>query len=290
MAKSLNVIWLLSAHSLEDPFCLMEVCAAVRQGTPVLPVRLTGVGIKALGVPLWPIARTATLPTTKNKNKESPCIPAIDNGVDDAGTVAQETKTLGPSRSDGEYGGGGGGGGGMGKRQQRLRRRAIDAFYAQLSHGMPKAVQEELHRNRFLIRDVVAAVRASFEIGITGAAGAATTQSRDTAGAPTREQEKTVFTLSPPPLFDLAARPAEHDEMLDELVGVGRRKAGITAVGDEEGPGGMSWNWERLPETAEQAGRVRGTEAVPWRKDTEVSELIREENAEADDLASEDSV
>lgn len=287
VAQSLNVVWLISNGSLEDPLCLMEVCAAVRQGTPVLPVRLAGVGMRPLNLPIWgyPIAakppRSAAGATVDPKSSSnSTCLTADslpndnDNGrdasgeheqaaagADEASITAIETK----------------------ERASRLRRRAADGFYAQLAHRLPKPVQVELHRNNFLVKDVIAAVRACFESaeetgGGTGYASAAATGTKPNGANP--------------PTFDLSAQPVDHEEVLTTVVGANRRRTG------EEGAAGAagrekrkelssSWNWEQIPRTAPLAGRARVNDAVPWRTEEETSEMIRMEDAEADDLAGE---
>ena len=58
--RSLNVVWLLSAGSLDDPVCFMEACNAVRHSLPVFPVRLTGKGIHSLVVDFTVVAKVLT--------------------------------------------------------------------------------------------------------------------------------------------------------------------------------------------------------------------------------------
>lgn len=301
VAQSLNMVWLISAGSFEDPFCLMEVCAAVRQGTPVLPVRLAGAGMRPLNLPIWAYSievkpSRSGAPTSSNLTASS---------ADDTTVVADANTKNGPGNLENSSNRKGGGGSSGGEHQmaatggnegntaiefrergRRLRRRAVDGFYAQLAQRLPKQVQAELHRNRFLVKDVIAAVRSCFEgtgeseTGDKGQAGAGAAGTRTKAGAK-------------PPVFDISDQPAEHDMLLTALVGVSRRKTGKADVedvvnrekGTESAP--SSWNWEQVPRSAPLAGRARLTDAVPWRTDEEVSEMIKMEEAEADDLAGE---
>lgn len=293
VAKSLNVLWLVSASSLEDPFCLMEVCAAVRQGTPVLPVRLAGAGMRPLNLPIWaysivakPSQSTAAAAAdadaavadadakASNKNKISPTTDTsggVENRLATAG--GDDTNAAAETR----------------ERACRLRRRAADGFYVQLAQRLPKSVQAEFHRNNFLVKDVLAAVRVCFENaeesgGDTelASAGAIGTQSGKAAAAAASNPK--------PPIFDLSAPPADHEKVLTALVGVNCPNTGeggfVDIVGRQEGRGLSSpWNWEQVPQKAPLAGRARVNDAVPWRTDEELSEMMRMENAEADDLA-----
>lgn len=237
------------------------------------------------------------------------------------------------------------------RRRLASRRRELDRFYARIAGGLPKATQEELHRNRFLVRDVIAAVRSCFETGGFGvqergdhrnfeaattekatpdaegqvdeqgentkldvrkstqkernkAATIGTEQSIDSAEggeklnwgsqmiteAPRPFHPTTTSTvlLAPAPrTFNLAV-PSSHQAVLDSLLGIVRE---IKASNDKSRGvvvrqrAGAAWNWERLPQTAANAGCMRGMEAVPWRTDEEISELIKQEKAQADDLA-----
>lgn len=280
VAQSLNVVWLLSEGSLADPLCLMEVCAAVRQGTPVLPVRLAGGGMRPLNLPIWGLsiavppsrpAGRATADPKLNSNSArvtDSALNATDSGRGTGGKHELATRggndanaTVIETR----------------ERTSRLRRRAADGFYAQLAQRLPKPVQVELHRNNFLVKDVIAAVRACLERADQASAG--------------------VIVANPggagPPVFDLSAQHGDHENVLTALVGANRRQisekgeAGI--VDREEGKEMLSlWNWEQIPRTAPLAGRARVSDAVPWRTEEETLEMIRMEDAEADDLAGED--
>lgn len=311
VAQSLNMVWLISAGSLEDPFCLMEVCAAVRQGTPVLPVRLAGAGMRPLNLPIW--AYSIEVKPSRSGATTSSTVTA--SSADDTAVVADANTKNGPGNFENSSdlkGGGGGSGGGehqlaatggdtgntateFRERGRRLRRRAVDGFYAQLAQRLPKQVQAELHRNRFLVKDVIAAVRSCFEgtgeseTGDTGQAGAGATGTRsDKAASATVSKAR-----AKPPVFDISDQPAEHDMLLTALVGVNRRNTGKADVEDvanrDKGreSGSSLWNWEQVPRSAPLAGRTRVTDAVPWRSDEEVSEMIKMEEAEADDLAGE---
>lgn len=299
VAQSLNVLWLISAGSLEDPFCLMEVCAAVRQGTPVIPVRLAGAKMRPLNLPIWPYSIAAksshsvaagadvvddgnakssnnkTFPTDDNLPNANGCDrdtsrhddSRIEHGLATAGS-GDDTYTAAETR----------------ERARRLRRRAADGFYQKLAQRLPKPVQTELHNNRFLVKDVLAAVRVCFESveegdGNTGQVPAL--QSVKAAAAPSNPK---------PLVFDLSAPPADHERIINALMGVNCRKkgerGGADAVDHQQGRGFSSpWNWEQVPRNAPLAGRARVNDAVPWRTDEEISEMVRMENAEADDLA-----
>ena len=176
---------------------------------------------------------------------------------------------------------------GTNQRGPRLDRRTTDAFYAQLSQRLPKSTQAELHRNRFLVKDAFAAVRASFESvesaevrakAVDGVWEAAASLKKTTS-----RPESPASSHTEPAIFNPSEAYVNHSKVLGELVGLDSRTARRGKVGREARR--APWNWERLPESAAQAGRVRGSKAVPWRTDEEVSELIREESAEADDLA-----
>lgn len=242
--KALNVIWLLSAGSLEDPFCLMEVCAAIRRGVPVLPVRLMGKGMKPLEIPLWHLSQ-----------------------ADDK-----------DSRGGGH------------EKEEDSRRRVVDAFYVKMAQALPKPVQVELHHNRFLVRDVIAAVRVCFDaVEATGRNDTSAAAGLKDATASDSHAQLTMSTpaSTAPPTFDMSALNIDHEHLLMELVGANPALNGEEAMKNEASLQLRTnlWNWERLPEKAQQARRIRASEAVPWRTDDEVSELIGEENAEADDLA-----
>lgn len=282
MAKSLNVLWLISAGSLEDPFCLMEVCAAVRQGTPVLPVRLAGVGMKPLNLPIWACSiatqSSRSVADNKGQNSSSDEAPGTTNSspaADDHGADAgggHELATVGGDefKTAAE----------TSEKAHRLRRRAADGFYAQLAQHLPKSVQVELHRNNFLVRDVIAAVRACFESAAEE--------------ADISPDEKKVASASDPkpPVYDLSAPPSDQEKVLTALVGADRatkRQKGVSDDADrEEGTGSpLLWNWEQIPRHAPLAGRASVNGAVPWRTSEETAEMIKMENAEADDLAGE---
>ncbi|CAM9344248.1 unnamed protein product [Ectocarpus fasciculatus] len=308
VAQSLNMVWLISAGSLEDPFCLMEVCAAVRQGTPVLPVRLAGAGMRPLNLPIW--AYSIEAKPSRSGVTTSSALTA--SSADDTAVAADANSKNGPDtlkNSSNLIGGGGRSGGEhqlvatggdasntateFRERGRRLRRRAVDGFYAQLAQRLPKQVQAELHRNRFLVKDVIAAVRSCLEgtgeteAGDTGQAGAGAAGTRsDRAASATASKAR-----AKPPVFDISDQPADHDMLLTTLVGVNRRKTGPADVEDitnrdkERESASSSWNWEQVPQSAPLAGRARLTDAVPWRTDEEMSEMIKMEEAEADDLA-----
>lgn len=293
VAQSLNVVWLVSTGSLLDPFCLMEVCAAVRQGTPVLPVRLAGAGMRPLNLPIWDYS-IAPLPSVSERNAPSSRDGAIlpeqrDNrdaseesciGMDDdpdcdyemrgrehgLANVRDDAKTAAEAE----------------EKTRRLRRRAAEAFYAHLARSMPKHVQLELHRNRFLVRDVVAAVRECFERASASESAGDTEEVIAAAAAAVKAK---------PSVFDVSAPPSDHDPILAGLVGIKRRAGERDAEEDGSSPEGEVlpplWNWERVPRNAPVAGQARINAAVPWRTDEEVAEIIRMEGAEADDLAGE---
>ncbi|CAB1119102.1 unnamed protein product [Ectocarpus sp. CCAP 1310/34] len=309
VAQSLNMVWLISAGSLEDPFCLMEVCAAVRQGTPVLPVRLAGAGMRPLNLPIW--AYSIEIKPSRSGATTSSSLTA--SSADDAAVIADANTKNGPGNlengsdlKDCERGSGGGEhqlaatGCGTGntatefrERGRRLRRRAVDGFYAQLAQRLPTKVQAELHRNRFLVKDVIAAVRSCFEG--TGESEIGGTQQAGAGPADTRSDKTASATVSKarakPPVFDISDQPPEHDMLLAALVGVNRRNTGKADVEDDANrdkgreSGSSFWNWEQVPRSAPLAGRARLTDAVPWRSDEEVSQMIKMEEAEADDLA-----
>lgn len=288
MAQSLNVVWLISDGSLEDPLCLMEVCAAVRQGTPVLPVRLAGNGMRPLNLPIWGYSiaskppRSAAGATIDPKSSDNSTCRTTDvkANATDGGRNASGEQELDT-------------GGGNDKtaietreRAVRLRRRAADGFYTQLAQRLPKPIQVELHRNNFLVKDVIAAVRASFE---SAEETSADPEHACAGGISARSDEAN------PPIFDLSAPPVDHETMLAALVGANRREPG------EEGAAGVTdrqkrkelsplWNWEQIPRTAPLAGRARVNDAVPWRIEEETLEMIRMEEAEADDLAGEKNI
>lgn len=298
MAKSLNLLWLLSASSLEDPFCLMEVCAAVRQGVPVIPIRLAGKGMPQLEAPIWPAIKETPTRDAPGHEHSIDVIETSGGSINhrggDAG-VAEDGQEL-ELRADGNSAAGGrlisstetdtNDVDGIIHPGPRLDRHATDAFYAQLAQRLPKSAQEELHRNRFLVKDVFAAVRACFErvggaefgasavVGVWAAAKILKATSRQPPASNLQ-----------PAVFNLSEANSSHREVLGELIGLGSRASGRNAQGRERKR--SQWNWELLPETAAQAGRVRGNKAVPWRTEDEISELIREEGAEADDLAGE---
>eukprot|EP00903_Cladosiphon_okamuranus_P006843 g6665.t1 len=283
VAQSLNVIWLISDGSLEDPLCLMEVCAAVRQGTPVLPVRLAGDGTRPLNLPIWGYSiatkppRTsagATVKSGSSSNSTCRTTDAMPNATDsdrDVGGEQELDTGRGIDKTATE----------RKERAARLRQRTADEFYTRLAQRLPKPIQAELHRNNFLVKDVIAAVRTCFE-------------SAEEAGVDPEHAFAGAVNARPdganPPIFDLSAPPVDHETMLTALVGVNRRKKG------EEGVAGVAdrlerkevtplWNWEQIPRTAPLAGRARVNDAVPWRTEEETLELIRMEEAEADDLA-----
>lgn len=264
----------------------MEVCAAVRQGVPVLPIRLAGPGVPPLNVPIWSPVKQAepdeqgksTPPPKEDMNASAKHIHG-GSGSKLAG-ADNESQSDAASRGIG------------GAVAQRAKVRALDAFYVQFSQGLPKSVQEELHRNRFVVKDVIAAVRTCFEraedFGVGGLAAGAAESPKPAPFADPRSLEAAVSnprslpTVPAPPTFNLSAPSTHQDKLLDHLVGVGPIKPG----------GGLNrevrvaqWNWETIPRNEKQAGRLHRKEAVPWRTDEEVSELIRAECAEADDLA-----
>ena len=278
VAKSLNVLWLISAGSLEDPFCLMEVCAAVRQGTPVLPVRLAGIGIKPLNLPIWPrsiASKSSRSKADDNKDASGGETPGTANrspAADGSGGGHELSTAVGGNEVDTTAE--------SREKTRRLRRRAADGFYAQLAQRLPKPVQVELHRNNFLVKDVIAAVRACFE-------GAEENDNLPPA-------KKTVARASDPkpPIYDLSSLPSDQENILSALVGADRPKRGQAGVVDdadrEEGSGPLLlWNWERVPRNAPIVGRSHVNDVVPWRTNEETSEMIKMENAEADDLAGE---
>lgn len=282
MAKSLNVLWLISAGSLEDPFCLMEVCAAVRQGTPVLPVRLAGVGMKPLNLPIWAfsIATKSSRSAAGDKGHSS-----ISNEAAGKTNSSQAADGLGVDAGGGHELAVVGGdevktAAETSEKARRLRRRAADGFYAQLAQRLPKPVQVELHRNNFLVKDVIAAVRACFE-----------SAAEETDISP--DKRKVASASCPrPPVYDLSTPPSDQDKVLAALVGTDRPKKRQEGAADdadrEEGTGPpLLWNWEQIPRNAPLAGRASVNDVVPWRTTEETAEMIKMENAEADDLAGE---
>lgn len=294
----------------------MEVCTAVRQGVPVLPVRLSGTDIRQLDLPIWeakahPTNVASSSPTPEETRTDDRLVPAQlgqerPSGRSENGSVS--------NRADGD------------RRPLASRRRELDKFYAQLSRGLPKATQEELHRNRFLVKDVIAAVRSCFnaagfdtdgeellvdmanntvmerrdsvgEVQVLDAKIANEEMAVDSAGRGGKSDSevkpkaatktKTVDALlAPPPRTFNPAMVSGHQALLESVVGITRDTNG-DATPKLRQSHGAAWNWERLPQTAEQAGRMRGTEAVPWRPDEDMSELIKQEQAEAVDLAGE---
>ncbi|CAM9698027.1 unnamed protein product [Scytosiphon promiscuus] len=300
VAKSLNVVWLVSAGSLLDPFCLMEVCAAVRQGTPVLPVRLAGAGIRPLNLPIWDYS-IATVPhpstarsshedgldlsSTERKEQNSTSEGFIVRQEDDPCSddeIAGRDHDLANVRDDAKTAAE------IEEQTRRLRRRAADSFYVHLAQRLPKQVQLELHQNRFLVRDVVAAIRECFEraegiqgVGDIGETSAPITGSRSS---------EVHAAAAKPPVFDLSAPSSDHETIVAGLVGINRRAVGKEDIEDDDhfrrrGSLSPPWNWERVPRNAPVAGQARVNDAVPWRTDEEVTEMIKMEGAEADDLA-----
>lgn len=256
----------------------MEVCTAVRQGTPVLPVRLAGDGMRPLNLPIWGYSIATKSPHSAAGATVDPKSSSNIPNVADSGRDV---------RGKHELAAGGGKGAsktaiGARERVTRLRRRAAEDFYVQLAQRLPKPVQVELHRNNFLVKDVIAAVRACFE----GVEEAAAGPEHAFAGAISAKPDG-----ANPPIFDLSAQPADHEKVLTALVGANRRKTkeeGATGVAGREERKELSlWNWEQIPRTAPLAGRARVADAVPWRTEEETLEMIRIENAEADDLAGE---
>ncbi|CAN0075851.1 unnamed protein product [Sphacelaria rigidula] len=102
-------------------------------------------------------------------------------------------------------------------------------------------------------------------------------------GVATKDENINALLAPPPLLFDPMVATG-HQALFESLIGVSRETTedGTTLVRSK---GRAAWNWERLPQTAEQVGRMRGSEAVPWRKDEELLELIKQEQAETDELA-----
>lgn len=286
----------------------MEVCAAVRQGVPVLPVRLFGKGMRPFDAPIWTPLGTPEQNTAIHKNKKDLVLNSVSiaNTGNGAGITGKEKSELGSSHAGGNDGvrvqsdvAGAVVDGTANKKDRRMRQCAVEAFYVQLSQGLPKAVQEELHKNRFLVKDVVAAVRAcfnsveddglSFEV-VGDADMAESTQTKGSAdlkqdGKVGASKSRAEAAGSSPPTFDVSAPSTDHARVLVELVGIDRRK-----VKGNEGNRlkGASWNWDQVPRRAEKVGRMRRYEVVPFRTDEEVSELIKEEGTEADDLAGKD--
>lgn len=274
----------------------MEVCAAVRQGTPVIPVRLAGAGMRPLNLPIWPYSitaksskSTADADAKLSNNKTSP----TDDSLPNANSFDGNTSGHDPSGLERRLDTAGGSSDAntpaeTRERARRLRRRAADGFYLKLAQRLPKPVQAELHRNNFLVKDVLAAVRVCFESAEEsggdsglGPAGTIGTQSVKAAAE----------ALNPKPwIFDLSARSVDHEKVISALLGVDCRKSGEGGVVDDvdhrEGRVSWSpWNWEQPPRNAPLAGRARLNDAVPWRTAEEISEMMGMENAEADDLA-----
>lgn len=239
----------------------------MRQGTPVIPVRLAGDGMRPLNLPIWGYSIAAK----PSRSAAGAAVESVSNANDGGGH--ELSKREGNKKTAIE----------TRERETRLRRRAADGFYAQLAQRLPKPVQVELHRNNFLVKDVIAAVRACFE------------SAEENSGGPEHELAGATSTKpdgANPPVFDVSAQPVDHEKVLTALVGANRRETG------EEGAAGVAaheerkelaslWNWEQIPRTAPLAGRARVTDAVPWRTEEETSEMIRMEGAEADDLAGE---
>lgn len=310
VGKSLNVIWLLSTGSLKDPFCLMEVCTAVRQGVPVIPIRLSGTGGQ-LELPIWDSK-------AQHRSEEaSACLTPAGRKSGSMTSADQIDQDRPPARSKGRS---------KGERQSAAsRRRELDAFYTQLTCTLPKATQQELHRNRFSVRDVIAATRYCFdnagglsadlegqvlkdkdrnemgnansargdpaldgtkankEMKVRPAGERGWSRSETNPGLATKGRNIDAPLAPPPLLFDPMVATG-HQALFKNLLGASREttESGTTLVRSE---GRVTWNWERLPKTAEQTGRMRGTEVVPWRTDEELSELIKQEQAETDELA-----
>lgn len=316
MANSLNVIWLLSTGSLEDPGCLMEVCTAVRQGVPVLPVRLSGKGIRKLDLPIWGS-------TIQPKNVPSSS-PSPEKTTPDDEFVSAHLHQERPSSGRKS--------GSVSNRANEKRKPLVsrccklDKFYVQLTRDLPKATQEELHRNHFLVRDVIAAVRSCFkaaefrtdgEIVLADMENNTVTRETDSArniqllDAKLASEETIVDPAAAGERSDSKAKPktaakpmavdgwlypsprtfspsaaSGHQALFESLIGItwDTNRDGKPEVRRRHG---AAWNWERLPQVAKQTGHMRGTETVPWRSDDEVSELIKQEQAEIDELAGE---
>lgn len=312
----MNLIWLLSASSLDDPYCLMEVCAAVRHGIPVFPIRLRGAGVRPLDLSVW-----------REESNVSPHDAAetfcdVTKGADGGNLLAKSGRdgvVPGNGRGDGRDNDARRGSGDV--TRKRVRRRQLDLFYAQFARALPKATQEELHRNRFLVRDVIAGVRSCLKFGgfDEGGGGGDSViveaplarkhaEVSSTSGeegespiivgenATTLNATRASVLIAPPPRTFNMSEISSHQGVLADLVGIvsivrkedNQDAEAVTKAGSlQRKREGAAWNWgERLPEISDNAGRrMRSTEAVPWRTDEELSELIRQERAEADDLA-----
>lgn len=275
------MVWLLSAGSLSDPLCLMEVCAAVRQGVPVFPVRLIGKGIKPLDVPMWRPLRLSTKPDTPLFGKDSAETFSIGEEPRSGGSGRTCEAEVAQSDSIG-----------LGdkeiaqKEEQWKHSKATDAFFENFSRGLPNSFRKELHRNRFLVRDITAAVRACLETvesdGI--AIGNSSSSSGEHDVHKTRSKHRPADPeILEPPTFDITGSSADHRELLSGMIGVGRRGP----EGLDRGAKAALWNWDRRPRDASLAKRIRGPEIVPWRTDEELAQFIREECAETSDLAGE---
>lgn len=285
------MVWLVSAGSLSDPLCLMEVCAAVRQGVPVFPVRLIGKGIQPLGVPMWRPLRLSTKPDNSFLEKGSADTFSIGVNRQNMHRTAEEPRSGGSGRTcEAEVAQSDSvslGDNGVARRKEQWKRgKATDAFFETFSRGLPNSFRKELHRHRFLVRDITAAVRACLETIENDRIAIGSSNSSSSSGE--HEVHKTRPKYLPtdpgilePPTFDLTASSADHRELVSGMIGVGRRGP----EGLDLGAKAALWNWDRLPRDASQAKRIRGMEAVPWRTDEELAQLIREECAETDDLA-----
>lgn len=281
----------------------MEVCAAVRQGTPVIPVRLAGAGIRPLNLPIWPLsiavkssqstaAVTAVVADADAKPSDNRTSPTDDSF---SNVNSCDRNTSGGDADSVEHGfaevGGSDDANTAAETRQRARcsrRRAADKFYVHLAQRLPKSVQAELHRNSFTVKDVLAAVRVCFE---NEEESGRDTELVPDAATGTQSVEAVAAASNPkPPVFDPSARSAHHEKVLKVLVGVNCRTMGERGVAEVVGHQGgrqlsSPWNWEQVPRVAPMAGRARVNDAVPWRSDEEISEMIKMENAEADDLA-----
>lgn len=252
VAKSLNIIWLLSANSLEDSSCLMEVCAAIRQGTPVFPICLEGPSIRSLKLPIWSSGAAQ-------------------------GEVASGRLSLG---SEGDITGNVR----KGKDHMRGRCHQLDLFYKRLSHVLPKATQEELHRNRFLVRDAISAVRACFEsmrFNDATEPGEASPENSESSQGELKLGKSALPLSRPPPTFDIST-PSSSRALLEDLLGVLRDSSGSV-----KWRRWAAWNWQRLPNNNENTSRSRNKGVIPWRTDEEIADLIGLEEADTGELARE---
>ncbi|CAM9607772.1 unnamed protein product, partial [Choristocarpus tenellus] len=296
--KALNLIWLMFDGCLQDPLSLMEVCAAVQNGIQVIPIRVLGQGVLPISLSIWGGVGDPLLTahggeedsSSRSKNSKTRRIGDdpyrdLDEEKQENGPVSARlaTKPLDDNTRGREEK--------NGNKREKHNQLGVDHFFEGLSQSLPKCVRDELHSNRFLIRDVVAAIR----IVLTGDTGSSPLlrKGRKSAVARAGVGAVTEVMLFPmPSLFDVKS---DHslEEALERLLGAGkwgRRRNGKEGVKRENGPGNpvWKWNWERLPHKGGSTNRNDGSLqqlTVPLRNEEELLQLIQEENAKTEDLA-----